>query len=262
MYMKRILSLLVLVALCAVCHAQEAELSEAPAERVQIEVAQGVVIDMVYVPGGSFMMGATAEQGSEVGDDETPVHEVVLSGYYIATTECTQDVWNAVMQWNNSAVKSDKSPVTNVNVYNCNEFINELSARTGYSFRLPTEAEWEYAARGGAQSNKTKYSGSTTLGEVAWCATNATQAHTVARLMPNELGLYDMSGNVYEICSDEYAAYGAEVQYDPKGGKSDQQVFRGGSYISEPNECRTSVRSFAPTDYLDAFIGFRLVMTP
>lgn len=248
--------------LVAVCWAQEADEAVVPAERVQIEVAPGVVIDMVYVPAGSFMMGATAEQGSEASSDEMPVHEVVLSGYYIATTECTQEVWSAVMQWNNSAVKSDKSPVTNVNVYECNEFINELSARTGYSFRLPTEAEWEYAARGGACSNKTKYSGSATLGKVAWCSTNATQAHTVALKQANELGLYDMSGNVYEICSDEYAPYGAEVQYDPKGGKSDQQVFRGGSYISEPAECRTSVRSFAPTDYRDAFIGFRLAMTP
>lgn len=261
--MKRMFMIVALLMVCAsVCMGQETDSVARPAEHVQIEVAEGVVIDMVYIPEGRFMMGATAEQGSEAAADEYPVHEVVLSGYYIATTECTQAVWGAVMSWNNSVVKGDKVPVTNVNVYDCNEFLNELSARTGYSFRLPTEAEWEYAARGGAKSGATKYSGGEALAEVAWYSMNASQARTVATKKANELGLYDMSGNVYEICSDEYTAYPTQVQYDPQGGESDQQVFRGGAYISEPTDCRTSVRSFAPTDYRDAFIGFRLVMIP
>lgn len=259
--MRKIYSFLVLFFLC-VCMGRVAYAGGGAtlAARMQIEVAEGVVIDMVYVPEGRFTMGATAEQGSCVASDESPAHEVVLSGYYIATTECTQALWSAVMRWNNSAAKGDNMPVTNVNVYDCNVFLNELSAQTGYSFRLPTEAEWEYAARGGAMSGGTKYSGSATLVDVAWFSSNASQPSPVARKQANELGLYDMSGNVYEICSDEYAAYTAELQYDPQGGESDQQVFRGGAYISEPADCRTSVRSYAPTDYRDAFIGFRLVM--
>lgn len=260
--MKRTFAIVIALAMFALlCRGEQTSANNPTAERICIEVAEGVTFDMVYIPEGTFTMGATAEQGSDAADDESPAHRVALSEYYIATTECTQAVWCAIMQWNNSAVKGDNLPVTNVNAFDCREFLDELSARTGYNFRLPTEAEWEYAARGGAASNNTKYSGSANLSEVAWSAINATQARTVAQKKSNELGLYDMSGNVYEICSDEYAPYSADEQTDPQGGSSDQQVFRGGAYISESTDCRTSVRSFAPTDYRDAFIGFRLVMT-
>ena len=231
-------------------------------ERLQVVVTDGVVIDLVYIPEGSFRMGATAEQGDDAADDEKPVHEVTLSPYYMATTECTQAVWEAVMGYNTSDTKGDNLPMTNVNVYECHEFIRALSKKTGYSFRLPTEAEWEYAARGGAASAKTKYSGSNNLSEVAWSSADGAQPHPVAGKKPNELGLYDMSGNVYEICEDEYAPYQADAQTDPKGGSSDQQVFRGGGYISAPSDCRTTARICAPTDYRDAFIGFRLVIEP
>ena len=229
---------------------------------VSVEVTDDVVIDMVYIPAGTFMMGATAEQAGQGAADERPVHEVTLSGFYIATTECTQAVWDAVMGWNNSGVRGSNIPVTNVNVYDCKEFISALNKLTGKKFRLPTEAEWEYAARGGAASNATMYSGSSSLSQVAWYASNTSQVQPVAIMQPNELGLYDMSGNVYEICSDQYGSYSPSPQNNPTGRVSNQQVFRGGAYFSPASECRTTVRSYAPTDYRDVFIGFRLVMIP
>lgn len=231
-------------------------------EQLSIPVTDGVVIDVVYIPGGSFMMGATPEQGSDAAADEKPVHEVTLSPYYIAATECTQALWEAVMGYNPSITKGANLPVTNINVYECHEFVKLLSKKTGYTFRLPTEAEWEYAARGAMESKSTKYSGSNDLAAVAWTSADSSEPHAVAAKAPNEIGLYDMSGNVYEICEDEYAPYSSAAQTDPKGGSSDQQIFRGGGYISAASDCRISVRSFAPTDYKDAFIGFRLAIEP
>ena len=262
--MRKISLIFALLVGCAhyVCGQSTDVVNDEPSPIVHITLADGVAFDMVYVPAGTFTMGATVEQGSNTADDERPTHEVSLSGYYIATTECTQAVWSKIMRWNNSAVKGDMLPVTNINIFDCRAFLTELSAYTGRQFRLPTEAEWEYAARGGANSGLTKFSGGNALAEVAWFASNATEVQAVAGKRANELGLYDMSGNVYEICSDEYAPYSANAQVDPQGGTSDQQVFRGGAYFSESNECRTAVRSFAPTDYRDAFIGFRIVMIP
>ncbi len=231
-------------------------------EQWQAAISDTIFIDLVYVPQSSFMMGATAEQGSDAAADELPLHEVTLSPFYIATTECTQALWEAVMGYNVSDAKGSNLPVTNVNVYECREFLRALSKKTGCTFRLPTEAEWEYAARGGAKGNATKYSGSDTLSVVAWSAADGMNPHDVAGKAPNELGLYDLSGNVYEICEDEYVAYKPEAQTDPKGRTSDRQVFRGGGYISSPVDCRTTARSCAPTDYRDAFIGFRIVMQP
>lgn len=228
----------------------------------QITVTDDIIIELVYIPQGSFMMGATDEQGPDAAADERPVHEVTLSPYYIAVTECPQALWEAVMGYNTSENKGADLPMTNINVYECHEFMRALSKKTGRNFRLPTEAEWEYAARGGVKSNGTKYSGSNTLSEVAWSSDEGMQVHPVAGKKANELGLYDMSGNVYEICEDEYVAYSPEAQTDPKGGSSDRQVFRGGGYISAHADCRTTARSCAPTDYRDAFIGFRIVMEP
>ncbi len=231
-------------------------------EQLSIPVADGITIDVVYIPGGTFQMGATPEQGTDAAADEKPVHEVTLSPYYIAATECTQALWEAIMGYNPSVAKGANLPVTNINVYECHEFVRLLSKKTGYTFRLPTEAEWEYAARGAMESKATKFSGSNDLAAVAWTSADGNEPHPVATKAPNEIGLYDMSGNVYEICEDEYAPYSSAAQTDPKGGSSDQQIFRGGGYISAAGDCRTSVRSFAPTDYKDAFIGFRLAIEP
>ena len=169
-------------------------------------VLQRLVENMVYVAGGTFTMGATSEQGSEAYSDEQPAHQVTLSSFSIGKYEVTQEEWEAVMGSNPSAHKGKKRPVEYVNWNDCQEFIKKLNQLTGKMFRLPTEAEWEFAARGGTRSGHYKYSGSNTIDEVAWTSppmvyhdqyTNNT-THEVGTKRPNELGLYDMSSNVWE----------------------------------------------------------------
>lgn len=236
--------------------------NEEPQPRLTIEVAPGVVIDLVYIPGGTFTMGATPEHNGLAGKEEYPTHQVTLSGYYIATTECTQQLWNVIMSENPSSLKGDRLPVTNINVYDCDEFISELSAKTHRRFALPTEAQWEYAARGAAIGNGYRFSGSNEIAQVAWYDLNASQPHIVATRQPNEIGLYDMSGNVYEICGDEYKNYTADAVTDPLVTGSWQQIYRGGAYNALASDCRVTARSFAPSDFSADFIGFRLVMLP
>ena len=174
----------------------------------------GVSFTMVKVEGGTFKMGATSEQGSDVYDNEKPAHSVTLSSYYIGQTEVTQELWQAVM---GSNYKGAKRPVECVSWNDCQEFISKLNEKTGKNFRLPTEAEWEYAARGG-KSGGTKYSGSNTIGDVAWYTDNSGgTTHDVATKRANELGIYDMSGNVWEWCSDWYGDYSSSSQSNPQG---------------------------------------------
>ena len=159
----------------------------------------GVSFEMVRVEGGTFRMGATSEQEADDWDREKPVHSVTLSSYYIGKTEVTQALWKAVMGSNPSYFKSDNQPVENVSWNDCHEFIRKLNALTGQNFRLPTEAEWEFACRGGNNSRGYKYSGSNNLGSVAWYDGNSgNKTHPVGTKAPNELGIYDMSGNVWE----------------------------------------------------------------
>lgn len=265
---RRFLSLIVAticagtIAVCAPSNHVESVSDDTPQSRITITVAPGVEIEMVYIPGGTYTMGASAEHDDYAMRDEYPPHQVTLSGYYIATTECTQQLWNTIMRENPSSLKGESLPVTNVNVYDCDEFIAELSARTHYRFVLPTEAQWEYAARGAAYSCSTLYSGNSNIELVAWFDFNASQPHTVASRQPNEIGLYDMSGNVYEICGDEFKEYTAQAVTDPQVSGSWQQIFRGGAYNSNPTDCRTSARAYAPSDFSADFIGFRLVMLP
>jgi formylglycine-generating enzyme required for sulfatase activity len=168
----------------------------------------GVSFTMVKVDGGTFKMGATSEQGSDAEEDEKPAHSVTLSSYWIGQTEVTKALWNAVMGTNPSLSKGDELPVENVSWKDCQKFIKKLNQLTGETFRLPTEAEWEYAARGGNKSKGYKYSGSNDLGTVAWSSNNSLpKTHPVATKQPNELGIYDMSGNVYEWCNDYYDSY-------------------------------------------------------
>ena len=227
-------------------------------------------IDMVWVKGGSFMMGCTAEQGD--GCTETP-HKVTLDGFYIGKYEITQAQWKAVM---GTAIKQqasenefgvgDRYPMYYVSWNEAKEFCEKLSQKTGKNYVLPTEAQWEFAARGGVKSQHFKYSGDNTLKKVAWCDENSSYccSHTVGGFTPNELGIYDMSGNVQEWCADWYSRYiNAEVT-NPTGPDSGTgRVRRGGSWDGYGlYECRVSARADSKPDYDNYFIGFRVVCLP
>ena len=207
---------------------------------------KGVNYEMVWVEGGTFRMGATSEQGSEAYDREKPVHSVTLSSYCIGKTEVTQALWKAVMGTNPSLFKGDNLPVECVSWDDCQAFIRKLNVLTGQNFRLPTEAEWEFACRGGNNSRGYKYSGSNYIDNVAWYRDNSgDKTHPVATKSPNELGIYDMSGNVSEWCSDWYGDYSSGAQTNPKGpyGGS-HRVSRGGSWRSLAGYCRSSIRNY------------------
>ena len=221
---------------------------------------KGVEYPMVYVSGGSFDMGATPEQGSDAESDEKPVHRVTLSSYSIGKYEVTQDLWEAVMDSNPSRFKGLRRPVEQVSWKDCKNFIRKLNKLTGASFRLPTEAEWEFAARGGNSSRGYKYSGSDTLDNVAWYDDNSGgETHDVGTKSPNELGLYDMSGNVYEWCNDWYGSYSSSSQTNPKGVSSgSDRVRRGGSWNFYARYCRVSSRSLNTPDFRYINMGLRL----
>ena len=223
-------------------------------------IVNGVEFTMVAVEGGTFTMGATAEQGSDVSDEENPVHQVTLSSFSIGETEVTQELWEAVMGSNPSSYKGSKLPVEQVSWNDCQTFITKLNQLTGQTFRLPTEAEWEYAARGGNQSKGYTYAGSNTFDEVAWYHGNSSsKTHDVATKSPNELGLYDMSGNVYEWCQDWYGNYSSSAQTNPTGPSTGSyHVRRGGSLISGAWFCRVSYRDYSAPTRTDYYLGFRL----
>ena len=223
----------------------------------------GVSFTIVYVPGGTFTMGATSEQGSDAWEYEIPTHNVTLNSYYIGQTEVTQALWEAVMGSTPSYYQGDQLPVESVSWYDCQEFIIRLNSKTGKQFRLPTEAEWEYAARGG-QSGGTKYAGSNDINSIAWYDKNATnEPHNVATKPPNSLGIYDMSGNVWEWCNDRYDKYSGYSQDNPMGPSyGDNNVCRGGSWISSAWGCRVSYRSdYVPSKSSCYYLGFRLALS-
>ena len=221
----------------------------------------GVSFVMKGVQGGEFSMGATPEQGNDVYDDEKPVHRVAVSSFRIGQTAVTQALWKAVMGRNPSYYKGDNRPVESVNWYDCQEFIGKLNALTGKNFRLPTEAEWEYAARGGNKSRGYKFSGSNLISEVGWYTDNSSTTHDVASKAPNELGLYDMSGNVYEWCNDWSGKYSPEDQVNPQGPASgSSRVYRGGSYGIEAKFSRVSLRASNTPDFRNTDYGLRLAL--
>ena len=228
----------------------------------QKAVLQKLIDSMVIVGGGTFTMGATSEQGSNAESDEKPAHQVTLSDYMICKTEVTQELWQAVMGKNRSRFKGDNLPVENVSWNDCQEFIKKLNTLTGLNFRLPTEAEWEYAARGGNKSKGYKYSGSNNISSVAWYKGNASlKTHAVATMSPNELGLYDMSGNVCEWCSDWYGDYSSGSQTNPKGPSSGPiHVHRGGSWSCHARGSRVSKRNNYNPGNRSYFLGLRLAL--
>ncbi len=233
-------------------------------------IVNGVSFKMVAVQRGTFTMGATAEQGSDAFDDEYPTHQVTLSSYNIGQTEVTQALWLAVMGSNPSRFTGDLRPVEQVSWDDCQTFITKLNQMTGKHFRLPTEAEWEYAARGGNQSQGYKYAGSNTVGDVAWYYDNSSAlgssnpdygTHPVATKAPNELGLYDMSGNVYEWCQDWYDSYSSDAQTNPTGPASGfGRVYRGGGWINYAGGCRVSYRGNGTPSFAGSSLGLRLAL--
>lgn len=221
-------------------------------------------IEMVLVQGGTFTMGCTSEQGSDCDRDESPSHRVTVSSFYMSKYEITQKQWVEIMGSNPSYFEGDNLPVELVSWDDVQEFIRKLNAKTGKQYRLPTEAEWEYAARGGTKSKGYKYSGSNTLSNVAWFYANSgNTTHPVGSKMPNELGLYDMSGNVWEWCGDWSGEYGSSAQTNPTGPSSGSyRVLRGGSWYDNAGDCRVSSRCNYSPDYRDYIMGFRLVCLP
>ena len=224
-----------------------------------------VLFTMVRVEGGTFTMGASSEEGSIALDDEKPAHLVTLSTYYIGETVVTQELWENVMWFNPSYFKGTKLPVTLVSWNDCQNFIKKLNRLTGKTFRLPTEAEWEYAARGGRNSKRYKYCGSNSLGDVAWYNNNSGRSsHEVGRKEANELGLYDMSGNVREWCNDWYRDnyYANSPKQDPSGPNIGvMRVTRGGCMLDDTEHCRASYRGFSVPDRKENYIGFRLALS-
>ena len=213
--------------------------------------------EMVFVHGGAFEMGS---KGLDAEYDEKPAHEVILPSFYMSKHEVTQQLWVDVMGGNPSAHMGEFRPVESVSWEDCQLFISRLNALTGVKFRLPTEAEWEYAARGGNMSKDFKYAGSDSINDVAWYGALEVDPHDVGGKQPNELGLYDMSGNVMEWCSDWHGSYHAGRQKNPTGAQSGQyRIVRGGCWQSDPSHCTVTYRFPISPEEVNETIGFRLV---
>ena len=226
------------------------------------DILAEIMRNMVYVEGGTFTMGATAEQ-KKTTKSEKPTHSVTLSSFYIGKYEVTQSLWKAVMGSNPSHFEGDNLPVENVSWNDCQTFLRKLNAMTGQNFRLPTEAEWEFAARGGNRNRGYQYSGSNVLSDVAWYADNSgSKTHNVGAKAPNELGIYDMSGNVWEWCQDWKKSYSSSPQTNPKGPSSgSSRVYRGGSWILSARGCRVASRDCFTPDYGGIDLGLRLALS-
>ena len=234
----------------------------------------GVSFKMIPVKAGTFTMGATSEQTGAY-DDEKPAHQVTLTqDYYMGETEVTQALWEAVTgysptsggdQWSSTYGVGYGYPAYYISYEDVQSFIGKLNSLTGETFRMPTEAEWEYAARGGSESKGYRYSGSNTPDNVAWYRDNSgDKTHPVKTKAPNELGLYDMSGNVYEWCSDWFSSsyYSSSASSDPEGPTSGSyRVGRGGSWNSNAAYCRVAARGINTPSHRYYGVGFRLALS-
>lgn len=238
----------------------------------------GVNFDMILIEGGTFMMGCTEEQKCDCEENEKPVHKEKVSSFYIGKYEVTQKLWKAIMSPDSLPSYNtgcEDCPVEQVSWKDAQRFISTLNMLTNQSFRLPTETEWEYAARGGIRSKNYKYSGSNNLDEVAWyinnyetnrCGEKGT-THPVGLKKPNEAGLYDMSGNVWEWCEDwytkEYHHNGKAVrnEWPLKGApRFFRRILRGGSWGGSDTGCRVSYIDYDMEHYRDEYGGFRLAL--
>ena len=219
--------------------------------------------NMVWVEGGTFMMGSTSEQGDDATYEEKPVHKVTLSGFYICKYEVTQELWQAVMRSFFNKSNDDLQCPVELSWEDCNYFIGQLNKLTGKEYRMLTEAEWENTARGGNHGNSFKYAGNDNLEAVAWYDENSDYTiHPVGTKLPNGLGLFDMSGNVSEWCADLYSSYSSESQTNPKGPRYNRQgyadrVVRGGGINSDASDCRVSSRHADSSSSVGHF-GLRL----
>ena len=237
-----------------------------------------MISNMVKVDGGTFYMGAQSDSVEYLNYDENatsweaPVHEVTVSPFFINKYEVTQNLWEAIMgatpnnessmQWEKEFGKGDKYPAYRISYKEVETFIGKLNEFTGLNFALPTEAQWEYAARGGKDTQYTLYAGGDNVIEFAWIDSNSDKCSEVGMKYPNALGLYDMSGNVWEMCQDWYCQYTEEAVTDPVGEEYNQgyKVFRGGSWNTNAQQARVTARCQQGIHYRDYNTGFRLVI--
>lgn len=247
----------------------------------QTFTANGVTFELIQVDGGKFKMGGTKEQEPETDILEKPVHIVELNSFSIGKYEVTQELWESVMLTNPSNNKGKNLPVENVSWTDCAAFILKLNQITGQQFRLPTEAEWEYAARGGKKTKKYKYAGSNKIQKAGWCWVNSgdkkqkgdkgfnssairknnCKSQIVGQLIPNELGIYDMSGNVREWVNDYYGYYDNASQQNPTGPlKGNDKIWRGGSWYDLAELCRVAARGKDNPERAIDNIGLRLAL--
>lgn len=228
---------------------------------------KGVTFKMIEVKGGTFTMGALPND-EVFPDEEMPAHSVTVSDFFIGETEVTQELWEAVMGTNPSNFEGENLPVEYVSWDNCQVFIEMLNGlyegQLGKKrFRLPTEAEWEYAARGGKKSEGYFYAGGNTLSIVGWYYENSGMTtNPVASLRPNELGIYDMSGNVCEWCSDIYGPYSEGEVTDPTGAETGDLIVNRGGGFKAVGGCRTAYRNYIGSTLRECDLGIRLVLVP
>lgn len=244
-------------------HSNSSKKANRSSKSIETFTVNGISFNMIYVEGGTFTMGATPEQSSNAEYDEKPAHQVTLSDYYIGETQVTQELWQTVMGSNPSECKGAKCPIERVSWKDCQKFIKKLNQLTGKTFRLPTEAEWEYVARGGNKSRGYIYSGSNNIDDVAWYISNSDDnTHPVGQKQANELGIYDMTGNVGEWCQDWYGDYSSDPQTNPVGPSSGSyRVIRGGCCEYNEQMCGISRRVFQEPTRRSFYFGFRLVLT-
>ena len=235
------------------------------AEKIYTEtLAPGLSFELILVEGGEFWMGSP-DDDPDAFDPEKPRHLVKLSSFYMGEFPVTQDLWEAVMGENPSYFKGPRHPVEKVSWEDAQRFIGMLNKKTKGGYRLPTEAEWEYAARGGKHSEGFRYAGSDKLKEVGWYAENSgSETHKVGLKYSNELGLYDMSGNVWEWCQDRWHGdyKGAPADGSAWEGEGGSRVVRGGSWSYDPRLCRVAYRYFLDPALRNGIVGFRLGLSP